>query len=119
MSWTTDRPCRPGTMWLAMGQTVAVVEKPSSQLGVRRFELNRSLTGMAHERYESQEDAIGNRPPDLLARRLFAEAGAAWVHIYSNQVTVGFYDGENPEGLTDLIRGLYTHYIEGVIPKKF
>ena len=35
----------------AMGQPINVVEKPSSTPGVARFETNRSLTGMGHERY--------------------------------------------------------------------
>jgi hypothetical protein len=36
-----------------MGQQVAVVEKPSPRPGVLRFETNRSLTGMGHERFTS------------------------------------------------------------------
>ena len=102
-----------------MGQSVAVVEKPTSRPGVLRFELNRSLSGMAHERYRSAEDAIGNRPVDELARRLFATDRVVAVHIYSNQVTVELEPFESPVGMLDIVKGLFTHYTEGVEPKKF
>ena len=47
-----------------MGQLVAVTEKPSPRPGVIRFETNRSLTGMGHERFTSMSDAVGRgRPP--------------------------------------------------------
>jgi hypothetical protein len=39
----------------AMGQPINVVEKPSRTPGIARFEINRSLTGMGHERYASVE----------------------------------------------------------------
>ena len=42
-----------------MGQPVAVVEKPSSIPGMVRFEANRSLTGMGHERFGSRAEAVG------------------------------------------------------------
>ena len=61
----------------AMGQMVAVTEKPSSSPGIVRFELNRALTGMGHERFRSAADAFGPRPAAELARRLFATGQAA------------------------------------------
>jgi len=70
-----------------MGQPIGVTEHRVSRPGVVRFELNRSLTGMAHERYRSAADALGDRPPDVLARRLF-DLGATKVTVYSNVVTV-------------------------------
>jgi hypothetical protein len=102
-----------------MGQSVAVVEKPAGRPGVLRFELNRSLSGMAHERYLSGADAIGERPVDVLARRLFETGKVQAVHIYSNQVTVELKPFENGDGILDVVRGLFTHYTEGVEPKKF
>jgi hypothetical protein len=99
-----------------MGQNVAVVEKPTGRPGVVRFELNRSLSGMAHERYLAPDDAIGDRPVDELARRLFATGRAAAVHIYSNQVTVELKPFQTGD---DIVRGLFKHYTEGVEPKKF
>ena len=71
----------------AMGQPINVVEKPTSTPGIARFETNRSLTGMEIERYHAVEDTQGDRPPDVLARRLF-DLGATQVTIYSSAVTV-------------------------------
>ena len=69
-----------------MGQPVAVTERPSPTRGMVRFELNRALTGMGHERYSSVEEAFGDRPPDVLARRLFETGHVDSVHVYSNIV---------------------------------
>ncbi len=99
-----------------MGQPVAVVEKPSLKPGVVRFEINRSLTGMGHERYRSAADATGDRPPDVLARHLFEHGGVAAVHVYSNVITVELAEGGAPEGLRELIEELFIHYREGVQP---
>lgn len=99
-----------------MGQPIAVIQKPTTRSGLVRFEINRSLTGMGHERYRSREDATGDRPPDELARRLFDRGGVKSVHIYSNVITVELAPDASPEGLADLIRELYIHYREGVTP---
>ena len=99
-----------------MGQPVAVVEKPSSKPGVVRFEINRSLTGMGHERYRSADDATGDRPPDALARRLFERGDVAAVHVYSNVITVELVEGGVADGLRELIEDLFIHYREGVQP---
>ena len=80
-----------------MGQMVAVTEKPSTSPGVVRFELNRALTGMGHERYRSAADAFGPRPAAELARRLFATGQAAAVHVYANIVTVDLAKGATSE----------------------
>jgi hypothetical protein len=61
--------------------------RPGARPDVRFFDLNRSLTGMALEVYPSREQAEGDRPPDVLARRLF-DLGATLVSVYSNVVTV-------------------------------
>jgi len=99
-----------------MGQPIVVTEKPTARPGVWRFEANRVLTGMAHERYRSGTDVIGARPPDELARRLFAQGSAEEVHVYGNVVTVVLARGHGPEGLREIIEGLYTYYREGVTP---
>ena len=99
-----------------MGQPIVVVEKPSPRPGLVRFEINRSLTGMGHERYRSPEDATGARPPDVLARRLFERGGIAAVHVFSNVITVELAGGGTPEGLRELIEELFIHYREGVQP---
>jgi hypothetical protein len=68
-----------------MGQAITVTRQPGALPEVMRFELNRSLTGMAIERYSASP--AGERPPDVLARRLF-DLGATHVTIYSNVVTI-------------------------------
>lgn len=103
-----------------MGQLITVTEKRGIRPDVVIFELNRSLTGMGHERYASAADATGTRPVDALARRLFEAGGVEGVHIYSNVVTVdlaggsGGSGGSGGEGLADIIRDLFTYYREGV-----
>jgi len=97
-----------------MGQLITVNEKRGVRPDVVIFELNRSLTGMGHERYRSGADAAGTRPVDALARRLFEAGGVEAVHVYSNVVTVDLEPGANGEGLADVIRDLFTYYREGV-----
>ena len=99
-----------------MGQPITVVEKPATRPGVVSFELNRSLTGMGHERYRSAADATGNRPPDELARRLFQHAGVEAVHIYSNIVTAEVAADVDAGTLRDAIEELFIHYTPGVTP---
>lgn len=103
-----------------MGQPVTVVEKPSSRPGVVRFEINRSITGMGHERYQSADDALSDRPPDELARRLFAHGGVQYLHINSNVITVSLLAGHTTAGVQDIIEDLFTYYrpgVEVVIPE--
>ena len=104
----------PGYHPGAMGQPVTVIEKPSSVGGVVRFEINRTLTGMGHERYLADQLVEGDRPPDELARRLFARGGIDGVHINSNVITVHLSRGADTEGITGIIEDLYTHYRPGV-----
>ena len=94
----------------AMGQPINVVEKPSSTPGVARFETNRSLTGMGHERYASVDDILDDRPVDELARRLFHSGGVTQVHANGSMVTVHLTEGWTGEKLLDVIRGLYIYY---------
>ena len=76
-----------------MGQLITVSRKPSIRPDVAIFELNRSLTGMGHERYASAADVVRSRPVDELAKRLFEAGGVDGVHIYSNMVTVNLAPG--------------------------
>ncbi len=104
------------TMPAVMGQPITVIEKPAARHGMVRFDLNRNLTGMDHERYVVGQDIPGQRPPDELARRLFAHGGVASVAMIANTVTVDLADGHSSEGLREVIEGLYTFYREGVTP---
>src|SRR5947208_44431 len=70
-----------------MGQEITVRARQGSSPNVRIFDCNRSLTGMAIERYTSVEETKGRRPPDVLAKRLF-DLGATRVTVYSSDVTV-------------------------------
>ena len=102
-----------------MGQLIAVAEKPTGRTGMVRFEVNRPLTGMGHERYRTLDDCTGDRPPDVLARRLLERGGIQAVHVYGNQVTIELEPFGTSDGLIEIVRGLFIHYLDGVEPKKF
>jgi len=102
-----------------MGQLVAVTEKPSSTRGVVRFEINRSLSGMGHERFASIDDAWGDTPSDELARRMFATGQVGAVHVYANIITVDLEKGADSSGLADIVRDLYQYWKPGVEPPSF
>ncbi len=80
-----------------------------------RFEINRVLTGTGHERYRKDRPVVGDRPPDVLARRLFERGGIDQVHINSNVVTVDLSKGaDDTSGIAGIIEDLYTFYRPGV-----
>jgi hypothetical protein len=93
-----------------MGQPITVVEKQSSNPAVLRFETNRPLSGMGHERYTEAPSELLDRPVDELARRLFAAGGIEAVHINGSMVTVTLGRGQTGAGLADIVRGLFLHY---------
>jgi hypothetical protein len=99
-----------------MGQPIAVVRQQHPKPNLLRFEINRSLTGMGHERYRSAAGVSGDRPPDELARRLFAAGGVRSVHIYSNVIDVEIDDPSKAGEYEQAIRDLYIHYKPGVTP---
>ncbi len=99
-----------------MGQDVTVVEKATSRPGRVRFETNRPLSGMGHERYTSLDDVLGDRPVDEVARRLFETGQVFAVHVFGNVITVSLAVGATSEGLADVVRGMFTYYVPGVIP---
>lgn len=94
-----------------MGQPITVVEKRSaSNPAVLRFETNRPLSGVGHERYTEPPGELLQRPVDELARRLFAAGGVQSVHINGSVVTVTLGGGRTGDGLADIVRGLFLHY---------
>ena len=95
-----------------MGQPVTVIEKPSSNPSVVRFEINRSLTGMGHEIYRAGEEVEGDRPPDELARRLFEVGGVREVHVYSNVISLDL-DTAGATGYKSVIEDLFLYYRPG------
>jgi hypothetical protein len=102
-----------------MGQLVGVVEKQSAVPGVVRYELNRSLSGMGHERYTSMRDAVGDTPGAMLARMLFETGKVASVHVYANVVTVDVEKGFDSSGLGDIVTEMYRYWKPGVEPPSF
>ncbi len=96
-----------------MGQPVTLLRTSSPRRGIVRFELNRSLTGMGHERYHAGEEIAGDRPCDELARRIFAAGGVDSVHIYTSMVTVELASSAEND-IAAVIRELYTYYVPGV-----
>ncbi len=97
-----------------MGQQVSVVEKPSPRPGVLRFETNRSLTGMGHERFTSVLDAVGPRPAAALARQLLSTGKVDSVYIYGNIISVDIAKGSTAEGLGDVVRNMYQYWKPGM-----
>lgn len=99
-----------------MGQPVAVEEKRSVVAATVRFETNRSLTGMGHERFASAAEAKGTRPAAVVARRLFETGQVSGVHVFANIVTCTLTAGATPQGLTDIVRDLYQYWKPGMAP---
>lgn len=96
-----------------MGQPVTFLSSSSPKPGIVRFELNRSLTGMGHERYRAGDEIIDDRPPDVLAKRIFAAGPVESIHVYGSMVTVQLASTD-PADLETVIRELYTYYVPGV-----
>jgi hypothetical protein len=101
-----------------MGQPITVTVRPGVRSDVRHFELNRSLTGMQTHRYQAGQEIAGTKPPDELARRLFA-LGVSAVTIYSSIVTVIAPAEQWPSlqpKVEDTIINLFIFYREGQLP---
>lgn len=102
-----------------MGELVSVVEKPSTRPGIARFELNRSLSGMGHERFASADSVFGDSASANVARQLFASGRVSQVHIYANVVTVELERGFDSTGLADVMSEMYRYWKPGVEPPSF
>ena len=96
-----------------MGQPVTFLRTSSPRPGIMRFELNRTMTGMGHERYRAGQEILGTRAVDELARRLLATGKLASVHIHGSMVTAELAESD-PSDLEDVIADLYTYYVPGV-----
>ncbi len=97
-----------------MGEPVAVIESPAAQHGRVRFETNRSLTGMGHERYQAGEEILDHRPVDEIARMLLDTGQVEFVHVLGSLITVELASGHGSEGLKELIEGAFIYYRPGV-----
>jgi len=98
-----------------MGQPITVTVRPGVRSDVRHFEINRSLTGMQTDRYQAGVAISGDKPPDELARRLFA-LGVSAVTIYSSVITVVApaeqWAALEPK-VQDTIANLFIYYRDG------
>ena len=98
-----------------MGQPINVVFTRSSKPEIYRFEVNRCLTGMDHERFQVDDEIIGDTPSDELARRLFSLEGVAGIHLNSNMITVKSDGSElSIEELIETISDLHIFYNDGI-----
>ena len=98
-----------------MGQPITVVATQSFRPGIVRFEVNRCLTGMGHERYLVDQEIIGQSPADELARRIFDLDGVLGIHINSNMITVETAEEEfSRAAVVEVIAGLHLYYVDGV-----
>ncbi len=101
-----------------MGQPITVTVRSGVRGDVKHFELNRSLTGMQTQRYQAGDAIPGTKPPDELARRLFA-LGVSAVTIYSSVVTVVAPAEQWPQlqpKVEETITNLFIHYRNGQPP---
>lgn len=96
-----------------MGQPVTFLRTSSPRSGLVRFELNRTLTGMGHERYVAGQEIIGVRPCDELARRMLSTGKLSSVHMHGSVITAELASDDD-SGLGDVIASLYTYYVPGV-----
>ncbi len=93
-----------------MGEPIAVIQKQSNRPGYVRFETNRTFTGMGHESYLAGDAIYGERPPDELARSLFATDKVEEVHIYAQMITVKLADDASSVGVKSIIADHYIYY---------
>jgi hypothetical protein len=99
-----------------MGQLVAVEQKAGGASTIVRFETNRSLTGMGHERFTSAAEAKGPRPAAVIARRFFEAGHVSWIHVYGNCITASLEAGASQSGLNEIVRDLYQYWKPGMVP---
>jgi len=97
-----------------MGQPVTFLRTSSPRPGLVRFELNRTLTGMGHERYPADREILGDRPCDELARRMLATGRLSSIHMHGSVITAELADTGDDSGLGEVIASLYTYYVPGV-----
>ncbi len=97
-----------------MGEPVSVIQKPSNQHGVIRFETNRWFTGMGHESYDLGDEVFGDRPADEIARTLLDSGEVSSVHVYGQYVAASLRPGCVGDGLKERLEDLFVYYKPGV-----
>lgn len=71
---------------------------------------------MGHEQYKSGAAAIGSKPADVLAQRMFATGHVSAVHVFGNMITVDVLEGANHSGLITIVEDLYQYWKPGMEP---
>ncbi len=100
---------------VTMGQPITAIQTNSSRPGTVRFEINRTLTGMGHERFVAGQAIEDDRPVDELAKALFAaDAAVSAIHVYANIITIELSRSIDVSVLHETIEKLYTYYLPGV-----
>lgn len=98
-----------------MGQPITAIQTKSSRPGTVRFEINRTITGMGHARFEADQVIEDDRPVDRLAKALFAaDPAVKAIHVYANVITIELSRDVDASVLHEAIEKLYTYYLPGV-----
>ena len=64
---------------------------------------------MDHERYSQDEEILGSRPPDVLAKTLFDLGGIDKIHMNSNVITIDQAKGQiNPALIIKTITEMFS-----------
>jgi hypothetical protein len=102
-----------------MGQPIKVTVRPDPDPDVLVFDTDRSLTGTDVHGYSRDDDVLGNRPYEILARAVFEINGVMSVSVSSNVITVRRSTGADwdrrswedigPE-ICGIIENLFIHY---------
>ena len=99
-----------------MGQPVTAIEKKSSRPDIVRFDINRSLTGMGHERYTRDTESFDHRPTDMLAERLLEFSEVSGVHINSNVITITVDGAADTAAMKKTIEDMFLYWLPGMVP---
>lgn len=122
-------PAERGNL-ISMGQSIQIHDIRKLDDMVWRFEVDRSLTGTAHEIYrrpsgrpsEEVDRSSGAKTSDVLADRILGSGYVDAVHVFSNIVTVELSSCSPEEGrersrhVEEILRNLFIHYRPGVMP---
>lgn len=97
-----------------MGEPITFIKTNSSRPGTVRYEINRTLTGTDHERYEAGQVIEDDRPVDQLAKDLLAVDGVSSLHIYANIITIQLSRDIDLSPIDEAIENLFIYYLPGV-----
>lgn len=103
-----------------MGKPIRITEMRLLSPETVRVEIDRSLTGTAHESFTHEEHSQKDTPAQSLAARLFETEKVDKVHLFSNVITITLISGADFETsrtmLEEAVKGLFVHYRPGILP---